>query len=104
MPSQSGSKILEGYLPPYTATAVTLLQRAGATLLAKTNQDEFAMGSSTENSAYGPTLNPWDRSRVRAAPPAAAPRRWPRAWLRGRSAPTPAARSASRPPSAASSA
>ena len=64
VPSQSGSKILEGYLPPYTATAVTLLQQAGATLLAKTNQDEFAMGSSTENSAYGPTLNPWDRSRV----------------------------------------
>ncbi len=64
VPSQSGSKILEGYLPPYTATAVTRLQDAGATLLAKTNQDEFAMGSSTENSAYGPTLNPWDRSRV----------------------------------------
>ncbi len=64
VPSQSGSRILEGYLPPYTATAVSLLQRAGATLLAKTNQDEFAMGSSTENSAYGPTLNPWDRTRV----------------------------------------
>ncbi len=64
VPSQSGSRILEGYLPPYTATAVNLLQQAGATLLAKTNQDEFAMGSSTENSAYGPTLNPWDRTRV----------------------------------------
>ncbi len=64
VPSQSGSRILEGYLPPYTATAVSLLQEAGATLLAKTNQDEFAMGSSTENSAYGPTLNPWDRTRV----------------------------------------
>ena len=64
VPSQSGSRILEGYLPPYTATVVARLQQAGTTLLAKTNQDEFAMGSSTENSAFGPTLNPWDRSRV----------------------------------------
>ncbi len=60
VPSQSGSRILEGYLPPYTATAVERLQTAGATLLGKTNQDEFAMGSSNENSAYGPVLNPWD--------------------------------------------
>jgi aspartyl-tRNA(Asn)/glutamyl-tRNA(Gln) amidotransferase subunit A len=64
VPSQSGSRILEGYRPPYTASAVQALTGAGATLLAKTNQDEFAMGSSTENSAYGPTLNPWDRTRV----------------------------------------
>jgi aspartyl-tRNA(Asn)/glutamyl-tRNA(Gln) amidotransferase subunit A len=64
VPSQSGSRILEGYLPPYTATAVSRLTDAGATLLAKTNQDEFAMGSSNENSAYGPVLNPWDRQRV----------------------------------------
>jgi aspartyl-tRNA(Asn)/glutamyl-tRNA(Gln) amidotransferase subunit A len=64
VPSQSGSRILEGYLPPYTATAVERLQAAGAPLLAKTNQDEFAMGSSNENSAYGPVLNPWDRARV----------------------------------------
>jgi aspartyl-tRNA(Asn)/glutamyl-tRNA(Gln) amidotransferase subunit A len=64
VPSQAGSKILEGYRPPYTATAVANLQRAGATVLGKTNQDEFAMGSSNENSAYGPVLNPWDRSRV----------------------------------------
>jgi aspartyl-tRNA(Asn)/glutamyl-tRNA(Gln) amidotransferase subunit A len=64
VPSQSGSRILEGYRPPYTATVVEQLAAAGAPLLGKTNQDEFAMGSSTENSGYGPTLNPWDRSRV----------------------------------------
>jgi aspartyl-tRNA(Asn)/glutamyl-tRNA(Gln) amidotransferase subunit A len=64
VPSQSGSRILAGYLPPYTASVVERLAGAGAPLLAKTNQDEFAMGSSTENSAFGPTLNPWDRARV----------------------------------------
>lgn len=64
VPSQSGSRILEGYLPPYTATAVQRLSDAGTQLLAKTNQDEFAMGSSNENSGFGPVLNPWDRSRV----------------------------------------
>ncbi len=64
VPSQAGSRILEGYLPPYTATSVARLAAAGAPLLGKTNQDEFAMGSSNENSGYGPVLNPWDRTRV----------------------------------------
>jgi aspartyl-tRNA(Asn)/glutamyl-tRNA(Gln) amidotransferase subunit A len=64
VPSQAGSRILEGYRPPYTATVVSRLHEAGAPLLGKTNQDEFAMGSSNENSGYGPVLNPWDRSRV----------------------------------------
>jgi aspartyl-tRNA(Asn)/glutamyl-tRNA(Gln) amidotransferase subunit A len=64
VPSQSGSRILEGYRPPYTANVVCGLAAAGASLLAKTNQDEFAMGSSNENSAFGPVLNPWDRGRV----------------------------------------
>jgi aspartyl-tRNA(Asn)/glutamyl-tRNA(Gln) amidotransferase subunit A len=64
VPSQAGSRILEGYRPPYTATVVRKLLSAGAPLLGKTNQDEFAMGSSNENSGYGPVLNPWDRRRV----------------------------------------
>jgi aspartyl-tRNA(Asn)/glutamyl-tRNA(Gln) amidotransferase subunit A len=64
VPSAAGSRILEGYRPPYTATAVENLTRAGGPVLGKTNQDEFAMGSSNENSGYGPVQNPWDRGRV----------------------------------------
>ena len=64
MPTTAGSKILDGYRPPYTAAAVRRLAAAGAGVLGKTNMDEFAMGSSNENSAYGPVLNPWDRGRV----------------------------------------
>ena len=64
VPSAAASRILEGYRPPYTATAVERLQDAGVSVLGKTNMDEFAMGSSNENSGFGPVLNPWDRSRV----------------------------------------
>jgi len=60
----AGSRILEGHRPVSTATAVRRLAEAGAGVLGKTNMDEFAMGSSNENSAYGPVLNPWDRGRV----------------------------------------
>jgi aspartyl-tRNA(Asn)/glutamyl-tRNA(Gln) amidotransferase subunit A len=64
VPSTAASRILEGYRPPYTATAVEKLEAAGAPMLGKTNMDEFAMGSSNENSGYGPVRNPWDAERV----------------------------------------
>jgi aspartyl-tRNA(Asn)/glutamyl-tRNA(Gln) amidotransferase subunit A len=64
VPTTAASKILQGYLPPYDATAVSRLAKAGMPMLGKMNMDEFAMGSSNENSAYGPALNPWDRGRV----------------------------------------
>jgi aspartyl-tRNA(Asn)/glutamyl-tRNA(Gln) amidotransferase subunit A len=60
----AASKILDNYIPPYNATVIQKLDEAGAIMIAKVNQDEFAHGGSTENSAYGPTLNPWDESRV----------------------------------------
>lgn len=63
-PTTSGSKILEGYMSPYDATVVARARAAGLVPLGKTNMDEFAMGSSTEHSAYGPTRNPWDLDRI----------------------------------------
>ena len=104
VPSTAGSRILEGYRPPYTATSVRNLQAAGAPVLGKTNQDEFAMGSSNENSGYRPRAEPvGPHARARAARAAAAPRPWPPDGALGDRHRHRAARSASPPRCAGSS-
>lgn len=74
-----GSRILHNFVPPYSATAYEKLKQQGVVLLGKLNQDEFAMGSSNESSAYGSVRNPWDTSRIPGDPPAALPRPLPHA-------------------------
>src|SRR4029453_16546156 len=64
VPTTAGSRILEGWVPPYDATVTRRLKAAGLPIPGKTNKDEVAMGSSTEHSGYGPTRNPWDTGRI----------------------------------------
>ncbi len=105
VPTTAASRILDGYLPPYTATAVRRLTEAGASVLGKTNMDEFAMGSSNRELGLQATSNPWDLERGAGRLLGRLRRRGGRRrGALGARAPTPAARSASRRRSAASSA